>query len=194
MTPTEELRTTRLSASHGSFQDACEVRQLGISYEGSFLLMKVPHPRSANFLWNLCALGSAAPRSGIREQTSFQIRSVVSARVSGWWCWRAAPCSFRGAAKLSRDRVECFGESVLRSAAPLPARADSFLAPPPALPLRRSFMRWAFTERDRAYASGCTGATCTRNPLPCSSLPQCLQRLFLNSRGFLFGFLPQWCL
>ena len=61
MTPTEELRTTRLSASHGSFQDACEVKQLWHSYEGSFLLMKVPDARGANFLWNLCALGSAAP-------------------------------------------------------------------------------------------------------------------------------------
>ena len=52
----------------------------------------------------------------------------------------------------------------------------------------------ALTERDLAYASGCTCATWARRPLPCSSLRQCLHRTLRNSRGLLFGFLAQWCL
>ena len=42
-----------------------------------------------------------------------------------------------------------------------------------ALPLRfSSFIRWALTERDLAYASGCTWATWARRPLPCRIFPQ----------------------
>ena len=54
--------------------------------------------------------------------------------------------------------------------------------------------RCAFTERERAYFSGCTEATCTRRPALCMRLPQCKHFDFVNTRFRRLGLAGQWCL
>ena len=63
--------------------------------------------------------------------------------------------------------------------------------------LRFSFafpVRGVLLERERAYFSGCTEATCTRRPALCMRLPQCRHFDFVNTRFRRLGLAGQWCL